>query len=74
MCRIPSEIYYPLCLHLQGAFHTWATNRGQIPVAETTSHEVLSLPVYPELSDTQQDIVVGAIEITSPPTRRVQHR
>jgi dTDP-4-amino-4,6-dideoxygalactose transaminase len=59
---IPSEIYYPLCLHLQKAFAFLGYQPGQMPVAETVSQEVLSLPVYPELTDSQQDLVVKAIE------------
>jgi dTDP-4-amino-4,6-dideoxygalactose transaminase len=58
---IPSEIYYPLCLHLQKAFSSLGYRPGQMPVAEKTSQEVLSLPVFPELTDTQQDAVVQAI-------------
>jgi len=59
---IPSEIYYPLCLHLQGAFANLGYQSGQMPVAEKVSGEVLSLPVFPELTDAQQDMVVQAIE------------
>lgn len=58
---VPSEIYYPLCLHLQGAFKGLAYKPGDFPVAEVASQEVLSLPIYPELSDAQQDRVISAI-------------
>jgi dTDP-4-amino-4,6-dideoxygalactose transaminase len=58
---IPSEIYYPLCLHLQDAFKSLGYESGSIPEAEKASHEVLSLPVYPELPDEKQDRVVDAI-------------
>jgi dTDP-4-amino-4,6-dideoxygalactose transaminase len=59
---IPTEIYYPLCLHLQTAYSYLGYRLGQMPIAEQTSKEVLSLPVYPELTDAQQDMVVQAIE------------
>jgi dTDP-4-amino-4,6-dideoxygalactose transaminase len=59
---IPSEIYYPLCLHLQKAFADLAYRPGNFPVAEQASQEVLSLPIFPELTDHQQDAVVQAIE------------
>ena len=59
---IPTEIYYPLCLHLQPAYAYLGYQVGQMPIAEKTSEEVLSLPVYPELTDAQQDMVVQAIE------------
>jgi dTDP-4-amino-4,6-dideoxygalactose transaminase len=58
---IPSEIYYPLCMHLQPAFKSLGYVAGDFPVAEQASREVLSLPVYPELTDTHQDRVVEAI-------------
>jgi dTDP-4-amino-4,6-dideoxygalactose transaminase len=58
---IPSEIYYPVCLHLQKAYSTLGYHPGQLPIAEKTSQEVLSLPVYPELTDAQQDAVVQGI-------------
>ena len=58
---IPSEIYYPLCLHLQPAFRYLGYRPGALPTAERTSGEVISLPVYPELKDAQQDFIVQAI-------------
>jgi dTDP-4-amino-4,6-dideoxygalactose transaminase len=59
---VPSEVYYPLCLHLQGAFRELGYKIGDFPISEKASDEVLSLPVFPELSDTQQDRVVTAIK------------
>jgi len=58
---IPSEIYYPLCIHLQLAFAYLDYREGQLPEAEKASREVLSLPVFPELTDVQQDLVVNGI-------------
>jgi len=58
---VPTEIYYPLCLHLQPAFAFLCQREGDLPIAEKASREVLSLPVYPELSDAQQNRVVQAI-------------
>jgi dTDP-4-amino-4,6-dideoxygalactose transaminase len=62
LAGVPSEIYYPLCLHLQKAFVNLGYHAGQMPEAERASQEVLSLPVYPELTDAQQDMVVSAIK------------
>ncbi|HXC47449.1 MAG TPA: DegT/DnrJ/EryC1/StrS family aminotransferase [Candidatus Sulfotelmatobacter sp.] len=58
---IPSEIYYPLCIHLQEAFTHLGHAPGDFPESEKASREVLSLPVYPELPDARQDRVVQAI-------------
>jgi len=58
---IPSEIYYPLGIHLQSAFAYLGYREGQLPESEKASREVLSLPVFPELTDAQQDLVVNGI-------------
>jgi dTDP-4-amino-4,6-dideoxygalactose transaminase len=58
---VPSEIYYPLCIHLQNAFAYLGHRAGEFPESEKASREVLSLPVYPELPDAHQDRVVQAI-------------
>jgi dTDP-4-amino-4,6-dideoxygalactose transaminase len=58
---VPSEVYYPLCIHLQEAFAYLGHAPGDFPESEKASREVLSLPVYPELSDAQQDRLAQAI-------------
>jgi len=58
---IPTEIYYPKPLHLQHAFAYLGHKPGDFPVSEAASAEVVSLPIYPELSEEQQRAVVAAI-------------
>jgi len=58
---IGSAVYYPIPLHLQPCFAHLGYQAGQLPVAEQASHEVLSLPVYPELTQAQVDHVIDSI-------------
>src|SRR5690606_2474036 len=58
---IGCAVYYPIGLHLQPCFADLGYRRGSLPVTEQAMAEVVSLPVYPELSDAQQDAVVAAI-------------
>jgi dTDP-4-amino-4,6-dideoxygalactose transaminase len=58
---IPTEIYYPMPLHLQPAFAYLNYRPGQLPESEAASREVLALPIYPELKEEHQVAVVQAI-------------
>lgn len=58
---IGSAVYYPRPLHLQECFAHLGYRLGQLPHAERASQEVISLPVYPELSAEQQGTVINAI-------------
>jgi len=58
---VGTEVYYPLALHLQSCFGYLGYKRGQLPVAEGASEEVLAIPVYPELKPEQAQYVVDSI-------------
>ena len=60
-CGIPTEIYYPMPLHLQNAFGYLGYKPGHLPQAEAASREVLALPIYPELKPDDQHALVEAI-------------
>ena len=58
---IGSKVYYPLPLHLQPCFAYLGYKRGAFPESERAAQEVISLPVYPELTQAQLDETVAAI-------------
>jgi dTDP-4-amino-4,6-dideoxygalactose transaminase len=58
---VGSMIYYPLPLHLQKMYNNLGYTEGSLPVSEGAGREVLSLPMYPELSDEQVQRVVDVI-------------
>ncbi len=59
-CGIGTEIYYPLPLHRQACFARLA--HPPLPVAERLAAEVLSLPVFPELTDAERAEAVAGVE------------
>jgi len=58
---IGTNIYYPLCLHLQECFKYLGYKEEDFPIAEEASKHVLALPMYPELTEDKQEYVVNKI-------------
>ncbi|MEO7102051.1 MAG: DegT/DnrJ/EryC1/StrS family aminotransferase [Gemmatimonadaceae bacterium] len=58
---IGNSIYYPLPLHMQPCFAYLGYEEGDFPQSERAAKEVVSLPVYPELTDSQRDEVISSV-------------
>lgn len=58
---VEAGVHYPVPLHLQPAYAHLGYNRGALPVTEEVAATCLSLPLYPELSQAQQDRVVRLV-------------
>ncbi len=58
---IQTLIHYPLPVHLQKAYSDLGYKTGDFPVAEKACDQLLSLPLYPEMTETQVDEVAGAV-------------
>ncbi|NWF59713.1 MAG: DegT/DnrJ/EryC1/StrS aminotransferase family protein [Fischerella sp.] len=59
---VNTMVYYPRPLHLQPVYENLGYQPGQLPVAEQASQEVVSLPMFPELSEEQQDQVIYSLK------------
>ena len=55
-------IYYPVPFHKQECFAYLEHKPGDLPVANRASSQVLSLPIYPELTEREQEEVIEAIK------------
>lgn len=59
---ISSMVYYPIPLHLQPVYNNLGYQVGQLPIAEQIASEVLSLPIFPELSFEEQQQIVFSLK------------
>lgn len=58
---IEAGVHYPVPLHLQKAYEGLGMKAGSLPVTEAAAAEILSLPIFPEMSLEQVDRVVAAL-------------
>lgn len=58
---VETGVHYPIPLHLQPAYAWMGLSEGSFPVAERAAREVLSLPLYPEMTEAQVDRVCEAL-------------
>lgn len=59
---IGCAVYYPLPLHLQECFAELGYKEGDMPVSEEMAKKVISIPIYSELTNVQQDYVIEKIK------------
>jgi len=59
---VETKIHYPIPIHLQECARELGYNRGDFPVTERQSSRILSLPIYPEITDRQVSIVIEEVK------------
>lgn len=59
---IQTGIHYPIPLHLQQAYRYLGYRQGAFPVTETAAPRLLSLPIFPEITDEQVDYVADCLK------------
>jgi dTDP-4-amino-4,6-dideoxygalactose transaminase len=59
---IGTLIHYPVAIHLQKAYADLGLSRGALPVAERLAEEVLSLPLFPQLTDREVEFVASSVD------------
>ena len=60
---VETGIHYPIPLHLQACYASMGLREGSFPVAESAAREVLSLPLFPEMTDAQVERVCEALRV-----------
>ena len=58
---IGSAVHYPAPVHLQPAYGDRGLNAGELDLTETLCDEIVSLPIFPQLTDGEVDRVIAAI-------------
>ena len=58
---VPCGTYYPVPLHLQGAFAHLGYKKGDLPVTEELSETTFAIPVFPELLDEERNFIIAQL-------------
>jgi dTDP-4-amino-4,6-dideoxygalactose transaminase len=58
---IGTGVHYPIPLHLQKAYEHLGYKKGSFPVTERVAAEIVSLPMFPQLNYSQQELVAGKV-------------
>ncbi len=59
---IQTALHYPIPLHMQKAYSYLNLKKGDFPIAEKCCEEILSLPMFPEITEEQVDYVCNIIK------------
>lgn len=60
--QIGHDVYYPVPLHLQECYKHLGYKQGDLPVTEQKTQEVISIPIYPELTAEEQNYVIDTVK------------
>ncbi|MEA3283806.1 MAG: DegT/DnrJ/EryC1/StrS family aminotransferase [Synergistota bacterium] len=58
---ITARVYYPLSLHMQRCFSFLGYDKGDFPVSESLTEQTIALPIFPEITEEEQEWVVSTI-------------
>lgn len=59
---IATKIHYPIPIHFQGAAKALGYKKGDLPVCDRQAETILSLPIYPELTNEQMNYIISTIK------------
>jgi dTDP-4-amino-4,6-dideoxygalactose transaminase len=67
---VQTGVHYPIPVHLQPAYRDLGYSAGDFPVSERAAGDVLSLPIYPELTNEQIEMIAGICRASVPAPAR----
>ena len=62
LAGIPTAVHYPMPLHLQECFESLGYKKGDFPISEKVSEEIMSLPMNPYLTDDEIEYIIGNLK------------